>query len=276
MKTTIKILIFFLIAYSNINAQEVDIRNEKISINGIEVFDCKIDVAKGWLSIYDSKTKEELIYIEESTNGTDEIYDDDYIIYKFLKQDVSVEMLGYSFWVDYIKFLLKNKVIDEKGILNDSEIELFKTIYHERITEKQKMTEASNDQQLQTEFNVMSNIKLEKCKKYKDKKKFKRLKNNIYEDLSDSEKNRYRMTISYELESNENNVYPLEDLLNKYYLYVSDFLESENDSKSNTFKLELGGELKDLKEAQAIIGKKVFNREYLDENGQVRVQLIIE
>jgi hypothetical protein len=84
------------------------------------------------------------------------------------------------------------------------------------------------------------------------------------------------MTISYELESDENNnQYHLEDVLDKYYLHVSDFLESENNNEPSEFKLELGGNLDDIKKSKEIFGKRVFNRDTLDE-GQVRVKLIVE
>jgi len=124
----------------------------------------------------------------------------------------------------------------------------------------------------------MKNISLEKSQKYENSKQFKLIENGIYQDLQDDEDTKYRMTISYELEpdNNTNNQYPLEDILDKYYLYVSDFLESENNTESNDFKLELAGELDDIKKGQEIIGKKVYNQEFKDDEGQIRINLKIE
>lgn len=140
-----------------------------------------------------------------------------------------------------------------------------------------KSSNSTDKQETQLEYNVMKNITLEKCQKYENSEQFKLIENGIYQDLSDADDAKYRMTISYELESDDsNNQYPLEDVLDKYYLHVSDFLESENKEESNKFKLELGGELEDIKKSLEIIGKKIFNRDYKDENGQVRVDLIIE
>ncbi|AUP81708.1 hypothetical protein C1H87_20245 [Flavivirga eckloniae] len=122
----------------------------------------------------------------------------------------------------------------------------------------------------------MKNISLEKCQKYENTNLYEVVENGIYKDLTDEDDAKYRMTISYELESDENNnQYPLEDVLDKYYLHVSDFLESENNSESNEFKLELGGDLDDIKKSKEIIGKRIFNRDFLDE-GQVRVKLMVE
>ncbi|MEL6919144.1 MAG: hypothetical protein AAFO99_15615, partial [Bacteroidota bacterium] len=125
--------------------------------------------------------------------------------------------------------------------------------------------------------NVMKNIVLEKCKKYGNTKRFEPVEKGIYRDLKDKSDAKYRMTVSYELESNEtNNQYPLEDVLDRYLIHVSDFLESENEPKSNTFKLEFGGYLDSLQKAKEIIGKRVFNREFIGDDGQIRVALVIE
>ena len=126
-------------------------------------------------------------------------------------------------------------------------------------------------------FNVMQNIQIDKCLKYSDKNRFEEIENGIYLDLEDKEDTKYRMTISYELVNEaegNNNQYPLEDILDKYFIHVSDFLETENES--NKLKYELAGELGGLKEAQEIIGKKVFNQEFKDEDGQTRMKLEIE
>ncbi len=128
--------------------------------------------------------------------------------------------------------------------------------------------------ELRMEYNVMFNIALETCDKYQNQELYKRIEHGIYQDLSDEDDASYRMVISYELDS-ENSQYPLEDILDKYLVHVADFFESKNED-SNKTTYELGGTIDCIKEAQEIIGKKVFNRDFIDEDGQVRVQLVIE
>lgn len=141
---------------------------------------------------------------------------------------------------------------------------------------KLKTDDSSTSPELRLEYNVMKNISLDSNSKYENTELYEFVENGIYKDLNDDDDAKYRITISYELTSNEtNNQYPLEDVLDKYYLHVSDFLEKENDSNSNKFKRELGGTLDDVIKAKEIIGKKIFNCDYLDE-GQVRVKLVIE
>ena len=137
----------------------------------------------------------------------------------------------------------------------------------------------SNDQsvkqELRLEYDVMKNIALEKCEKYENPEHYKLIENGIYQDLKDDDDAKFRMTISYELEDvDSDNQYPLEDILDKYLMHVSDFYE--NEQPTNRFKIELGGYLDRMNEAQEILGKKVYNQDFIDDDGQVRVKLIIE
>lgn len=138
-----------------------------------------------------------------------------------------------------------------------------------------KKQEEQPAEELRTKYNVMSSISLGVCDKYANQDDFEMVENGIYKDLKDEDDANHRMTISYELDSDDSQ-YPLEDLLNKYYLHVSDFMESQNNGNSNKVIRELGGTLDDIKNAQEIIGKTVFNQDHRDEDGQVRVNLIIE
>lgn len=142
---------------------------------------------------------------------------------------------------------------------------------------EKKNSDSKANQELRLEYNVMKNISLEKSENYENSAQYKLVENGIYIDLKDEDDAKYRMTISYELESNETNIqYPLEDILDKYLMYVSNFLESKNNPNTNKYTLELGGYLDGMKKAKEIIGKKVFNREFKDEDGQIRVKLVIE
>ena len=127
-------------------------------------------------------------------------------------------------------------------------------------------------QELNEQYNVMKNITLETAQKYADESQFRLVQDSIYEDMNDEDETKYRMTVSYESDDDQ---YPLEDILDKFYLHVSDFLELENDPESRFFKRELAGELNDLINAQTIIGRTVYNQDFLD-GKDVRVRLVIE
>jgi hypothetical protein len=70
--------------------------------------------------------------------------------------------------------------------------------------------------------------------------------------------------------------YPLEDILDKYYVAVEDFYETENNASSSVCYLEFSGkEFEDITELLEIVGKHVFNEE-VEEDGHIYVKLNIE
>ena len=95
----------------------------------------------------------------------------------------------------------------------------------------------------------------------------------IYNDLKDDGGfSTHRIAMAVELEAGENSQYPLEDILDKYYVHVEEFL-SKSENESNYI---FGGELDDIQNFKSIIGKRAFNEDFVDEEGQTRVKLIIE
>ncbi|WP_297333314.1 hypothetical protein [Flavobacterium sp.] len=120
----------------------------------------------------------------------------------------------------------------------------------------------------------MRNIILLDLEKHKNQSQYKLVEKGIYQDLTDEDETNYRVAFSFELEDNEDSQYPLEDILDKYCLYVSDFPDSE-DNSGNILKIEFGGEYRDIKKVTEIVGKHVYNKEY-EEGGETYVKLIIE
>lgn len=111
----------------------------------------------------------------------------------------------------------------------------------------------------------MKNIQLAHLDKYKGNPNYELIEDNIYKDL---EENHYVFALSYELEDEEDSQYPLEDILDKFLLHISDFIDEDRYYTESEITLELGGDLKDVKAAIAgIIRKRVYNEEYDDEEG---------
>ena len=70
--------------------------------------------------------------------------------------------------------------------------------------------------------------------------------------------------------------YPLEDLLDRFSVYVSDFFEEYNVPETMTCLLEFSGDSEeDIAGLRTIIGKHVYNRER-SSDGKTFVDLIIE
>lgn len=70
--------------------------------------------------------------------------------------------------------------------------------------------------------------------------------------------------------------YPLEDVLERYYVHVSDFYPELNHKASATCYLEFAAnKVKRIEDLLGIIGKRVINKD-IYENGEVSTILIIE
>ena len=97
--------------------------------------------------------------------------------------------------------------------------------------------------------------------------------NNIYKNIAEDS---YVFAISFEWEATEDVQYPLEDMLDKFYLHVSDFIDEAAYHTSKNVSLELSGELEDIEIAlNTIIGKRVYNAEYTGNDGKIYVKLVI-
>lgn|SRR5690554_4942747 len=120
----------------------------------------------------------------------------------------------------------------------------------------------------------MKNIRLLKLDKYDVLSNYQIEKEGVYKDLKDTDSTNYRISLSFELEDDEDSQYPLEDILDKYYLYVSDSIE--NSQNPNILNLELAGELDDIIDVMSIIGKRVYNKSFVTDDGQTYVKLLIE
>ena len=119
----------------------------------------------------------------------------------------------------------------------------------------------------------MKDIKQINLDKYNNSN-YELIENGIYKNTTEDI---HVFAISYELEENEDSQYPLEDILDQFYLHVSDFIDEDAYYNSKIVNLELGGELEDVQKAiTSIIDKRAYNAEYVGEDGRTYVKLVIE
>ena len=70
--------------------------------------------------------------------------------------------------------------------------------------------------------------------------------------------------------------YPLDDILEKYYVYVSDFYKILNQKKSRRCYVEFASnDIDDIVAVKKIVGKHVYNKD-VEQNGKMYTKLIIE
>ena len=119
----------------------------------------------------------------------------------------------------------------------------------------------------------MKNITLLKLEKYKNPFHYEKIEEGIYKDLNDLDSTNYRIALSFDLEENETFQYPLEDILDKYFLHISNIIknETEQDKDNISIEIELAGELEDVQNVKKILGK----REYITKFHQKKMDNIL-
>lgn len=71
--------------------------------------------------------------------------------------------------------------------------------------------------------------------------------------------------------------YPLEDILDKFIVHVEDAYTEENNNSEKTCYIEFASpHIECIRELKTIVGKRVYNKVYTDEDGLERVKLVIE
>ena len=128
----------------------------------------------------------------------------------------------------------------------------------------------------------MKKIRSYNAEKYSDEE-YTEIEEGIYECQEGAE-TIYVTSLSFEQEAErgeghsagEISQYPLEDLLEQFYCYVSDFYEDLNDENSQTCYLEFASpDISDVKSIRSIIGKHVYNEMY-EKKGKKYARLVIE
>ena len=106
--------------------------------------------------------------------------------------------------------------------------------------------------------------------KYSNTEKYTVIEDGIYKDITGgvggsmgiTNEPVYCVSLYAELEENEDTQYPLEDILDKYYVNCTDVMEEREEDGKRIFIFEVEGEsLESIKEIAGLVGKRVFNYE---------------
>lgn len=121
----------------------------------------------------------------------------------------------------------------------------------------------------------MKNISSIALSKYQDIQKYQNLGNGIYKDL---ENKRFVITLCFELDENDNFQYPLEDVLDEYYVNCTDHIVEKEEKGVRILETEIedGNDenfesLEIIEKIASLVGKRIYNKEDGD-----YVELVIE
>lgn len=146
MKTKKLLTLFLLISgLSFYFSQEVVIKDDKVLLDGKQILKAeKINVLQ--YSFYSMKDDEEILMFRQMDNETPKYMDDDYYVLNFLTEKIKVESTDFTKILNFmnsrkameklIKWLLKERVINNDGELNPERVQTFKEKYDENITDR--------------------------------------------------------------------------------------------------------------------------------------------
>ncbi|ASE63915.1 hypothetical protein H3Z85_11295 [Chryseobacterium indologenes] len=140
-----RLLAFFILMISSnlYFSQNVTIKDDKVLLDGKQILKAeKLSLAQ--YSFFSMKNDDEILMYKYMDNETPSYVSDDYFILNFLTEKVKVEsgdlgkvsnfMNSRKGMEKIIRWLLKERVINQDGELNSDRLAVFKEKYDENIT----------------------------------------------------------------------------------------------------------------------------------------------
>lgn len=125
-------------------SQDITIKDDKVLLDGKQILKAeKINVTQ--YSFFSMKDDEEVLMYKFMDNDTDRL-DDNYFILNFLTEKTKVESTDLTKIANFmnskkgmeklVRWLLKERVINQDGELNSERVAIFKEKYDENITQR--------------------------------------------------------------------------------------------------------------------------------------------
>ncbi|AZB08744.1 hypothetical protein EG344_07830 [Chryseobacterium sp. G0162] len=137
---------FLLIAGCNLySSQDVSIKDDKVLLDGKQILKAeKINLTQ--YSFFSMKDDEEVLMYKYMDNETPRYVSDDYFVLNFLTEKTRVESTDLAKIANFmnskkgmeklVRWLLKERVINQDGELNPDRLAIFKEKYDENITQR--------------------------------------------------------------------------------------------------------------------------------------------
>ncbi|WP_052480483.1 hypothetical protein [Chryseobacterium sp. StRB126] len=126
-------------------SQDITIKDDKVLLDGKQILKAeKINVTQ--YSFFSMKDDEEILMYKYMDNETPRYVSDDYFILNFLTEKTKVESTDLAKIANFmnskkgmeklVRWLLKERVINQDGDLNSERVAIFKEKYDENITQR--------------------------------------------------------------------------------------------------------------------------------------------
>lgn len=126
-------------------SQDITIKDDKVLLDGKQILKAaKINLTQ--YSFFSMKDDEEVLMYKYMDNETPRYVSDDYFILNFLTEKTKVESTDLAKIANFmnskkgmeklVRWLLKERVINQEGVLNPDRVAIFKEKYDENITKR--------------------------------------------------------------------------------------------------------------------------------------------
>ena len=132
------LILFITITFAiNIYSQKIKLKDDKLQLDGKDIFSYKKVTSESELYLYDLETNKEVVYIKLDRNGTFEYDGDNYVKIFFAEPKIKVESKSLHFGgrgIPIVEKLISEGVIEHNGNINFEKAETFHEKYNDNIT----------------------------------------------------------------------------------------------------------------------------------------------
>ncbi|AZJ34742.1 hypothetical protein [Tenacibaculum singaporense] len=136
MKLKILLGLIALFTFTQVSlAQKIKLKKGKVLLDGKEILKYeREDFGVYQIHFYSLDSDDEILFFKRNDNETSSYFDDDYTQIKFLGFKKSLEIKQKKSWKKYLLWLIKKKVLDKNGKLNEDKADDLIENYDENIT----------------------------------------------------------------------------------------------------------------------------------------------
>ena len=132
------LLLMGLLTITNlINAQSITLKKGYVFLDGKEILKYeRKDFGVSQIHFFDLKDNTEVLFFRRNDAETPNYMDDDYTEIKFIGLKKGIEIKQKKPWKGYLEWLVKNKVLNSDGTINEEKADALIQNYDENISNR--------------------------------------------------------------------------------------------------------------------------------------------
>ena len=131
------LLIGLIIITNFANSQSIKLKKGYVLLDGKEILKYERENSGVYqIHFFDLKDDNEVLFIKKNNNETIHDVEDDYTEIKFIELRKGLEIKQNRTWAGYLEWLIKNKVLNYDGTINEDKAEALIENYDENISNR--------------------------------------------------------------------------------------------------------------------------------------------